>query len=54
MEVEEGSIQKSDIQPNWMAAHAHLKNESMEDEKYRNLMTWLICEWLFLVDDCHQ
>ena len=25
-----------------MAAHARLKNEFMEDEKYRNLMTWLI------------
>ena len=25
-----------------MAAHAGLKNEFMEDEKYHNLMTWLI------------
>ena len=24
-----------------MAAHAHLKKEFMEDEKYHNLMTWL-------------
>ena len=24
-----------------MAAHAHLKNEFTEDEKYHNLMTWL-------------
>ena len=25
-----------------MAAHAHLKNEFTEDEKYHNLMIWLI------------
>ena len=25
-----------------MAAHAHLKNEFTEDEKYHNLMSWLI------------
>ena len=24
-----------------MAAHVHLKNEFMEDEKYHNLMIWL-------------
>ena len=24
----------------WMAAHAHLKNEFTEDEKYHNLMRW--------------
>ena len=26
-----------------MAAHARLRNEFMEDEKYHNLMAWLIC-----------
>ena len=26
-----------------MDAHAHLKNELTEDEKYHNLMTWLNC-----------
>ena len=26
----------------WMAVHAHLKNEFTEDEKYHNLMRWLI------------
>ena len=26
-----------------MAAHARLKNELTEDEKYHNLMSWLIC-----------
>ena len=26
-----------------MAAHAHLKNEFMEDKKNHNLMPWLIC-----------
>ena len=26
----------------WMAAHAPLKNEFTEDEKYHNLMRWLI------------
>ena len=35
MDVEEGSHQKSDIQPHWMAAHACLKNEY---EKCHNLM----------------
>ena len=39
MEVVEWSNQKSVI---WMAAHARLKNEFTEDEKYHNLMTWLI------------
>ena len=33
---------KSDIKPHWMTAHARLKNEFTEDEKYHNLMTWLI------------
>ena len=41
MGVDEGSDQNSDIYRHWMAAHAHLKNEFMEDEKYHNLMTWL-------------
>ena len=26
-----------------MAAHARLKNEFREDDKYHNLMRWLIC-----------
>ena len=34
MEVDEGSEQKSDILPHWMAVHARFKNEFMEDEKY--------------------
>ena len=34
---------KSDIQSHWIAAHARLKNEFTKDEKYHNLMTWLIC-----------
>ena len=34
MEVDEGSDQKSDILPHWMAAHVRLKNEFTEDEKY--------------------
>ena len=34
MEVDEGSNQKSDILPHWMAAHARLKNELTEDKKY--------------------
>ena len=34
MEVDEESNQKSDIWPDWMAAHARLKNEFSEDEKY--------------------
>ena len=42
MKVDEGSDQKSDIYRHWMAEHASLKNEFMEDEKYHHLMTWLI------------
>ena len=38
MAVDEGSDQKSDIQPYWMAAHARLKKEFTEDEKYHNLI----------------
>ena len=41
MEVDEGSDKKSDIYSHWMAAHARLKNEFMEDEKCQNLMSWL-------------
>ena len=41
MEVDEGSNQKSDIQPHWMAADARLKKVFTEDEKYHNLMSWL-------------
>ena len=41
MEVDEGPDQKSDMY--WMAAHARLKNEFMEDKKYHNLMSWRIC-----------
>ena len=33
--------QKSDLWPHWMAAHARLKNESTEDVKCHNLMSWL-------------
>ena len=42
MEVDEGAYEKSDILHHWIAAHAHLKNEFTEDEKYHNPMTWLI------------
>ena len=38
MEVDKGSDQKWDVWPLWMAAHARLKNEFTEDEKYHNLM----------------
>ena len=44
MEVDDGSDQKSDILPHWMAAHARLEKELTEDEKYNNLMRWLIFE----------
>ena len=40
MEVDEGSAKKSDILPHWMAVHAHLKNEFMEEEKNHNLTSW--------------
>ena len=40
MEVDEEFDQISDL-AHWMAAHARLKNEFKEDEKYHNLMTWL-------------
>ena len=39
----EGMTKTRDIQPHWMTAHVHLKNEFMEDEKYHNSMTWLNC-----------
>ena len=42
MEIDEGSIQKSDIQSHSIAARVRLKNELTEDEKYRYLMRWLI------------
>ena len=42
MELDEGSDRKSDIYLHRMAAHASLKNEFMKDEKYHNLMRWLI------------
>ena len=29
--------------------HARLKNEFTEDEKYHNLMTWLVCRLLFFL-----
>ena len=32
---------KSDLQPHWMAAHARLKNDSTEDEKCHNHVSWL-------------
>ena len=41
MEVDEGFDQKSDIKPHWKVAHARLKNEFTEGEKYHNLMRWL-------------
>ena len=37
-----------------MAAHAHLKNEFTEDEKYHNLMTWLIYLSGFEQDTDHK
>ena len=40
MEVDERSDKKSDTYRQWMSAHARLKNEFMEDEKYHNLVTW--------------
>ena len=42
MEVDEGSDKKPDSMPHWMASHARLKIEFTEDEKYHNLMRWLI------------
>ena len=33
-----------------MAAHARLKNEFTEDEKYYNLMTWLKCLFSSFLD----
>ena len=50
MEVDEGSDQKSDIKPHWMAAHAYLRNEFTEDKKCQNLIIWLTlymfnCQW---------
>ena len=41
MEIDKGSNQTSDIQPHWMAEHAHLKNEFMVVKKNQSLMRWL-------------
>ena len=41
MEADEGSDQKSNILLHWMAAHACLKDEFKEDEKYHNFKRWL-------------
>ena len=38
MGVDEGSDQKSDVKPQWMAAHERLKNEFVH-----KLMSWLSC-----------
>ena len=43
-----GSDQKSDIYPHWRAAHARLKNEFTEDEKYHNRTRWLNDHVFFL------
>ena len=40
--VDEGSDQKWDIKPHWMAARVYLKNKFKENEKCHNLMSWLI------------
>ena len=37
-----GLTKKKDIWPHWMSAYARSKNEFPEDEKYHNLMRWLI------------
>ena len=42
MEVDEGSDQKVDFQPNWTTAHARLKNEFTEDKRCQNLVSRLI------------
>ena len=39
MEVDEGSDQISDVQPQWIAAHARLKIEFTAGDKYQNLMS---------------
>ena len=42
MEIDKGFDLKSEICLHWMAAHVRLKNELTEDDKYHNLMRWLI------------
>ena len=51
MEVYEGSDKKTDLRPQWMAAHACLKNEFTEDEKYDNLTSW---QQLFLMFELYS
>ena len=47
MEVhDEGSDQKSDVQPQWIAVHACLKIEFTEGDKCHNLMSRLKCKRL--------
>ena len=45
LEVDKESNQNSYIYPHWMAAHVRLKNEFTEDEKYHNLIRWIILFW---------
>ena len=54
MEVDDGSNQNSDIQPHWMAAHARLKNEFMEDEKCLDLMSWLNVKSQGMIKPCKE
>ena len=42
MKEDEGSDETSDIYPHWIAAFSRLKNGFTEDEKYDNLMRWII------------
>ena len=37
-----GPTKNQTSSPHWMAALARFNNEFMEDEKYHNLVTWLI------------
>ena len=36
----------------WLAAHARLRNEFLEDEKCHDLMTWLICMVYWYISEC--
>ena len=54
MEVDEGCDQKSDIYRHSMAAHAHLKNEFMEDAKCHNFMRWLKFCFPRSFEPCHE
>ena len=49
MEADEESDKKSDVQRQWIAAHAYLKIEFTEGDKRHNLMSRLIRNFIYVL-----